>query len=131
LPLIPLSLYHFQTFSMGGILLNPVAMPLASHAIVCGFASLSFGLSNKLLLSHFFNFLASPFLHLLHFAVHSVNKFGWIESVPLGVEFSLTLLWTSALLIALYGCHFSEARFRRFLLPIAVAAIPLPWLSAP
>ncbi|MDR2576826.1 MAG: ComEC/Rec2 family competence protein [Puniceicoccales bacterium] len=127
-PLIPLSLYHFQTFSIGGIFLNPLVIPIASVAILCGFASICFGLLHFSLGCHFFNFIAMPFLHVIRNSAVTIDSLPWIQSTDMQIGFSCALIWTAALCIALHHCHALPNGLLKFLLPIAVAVLPVVFI---
>jgi competence protein ComEC len=128
LPLIPLSIYHFQTFSVGGILLNPIVMPLASIPIVLGFVSLCFGLMHAFWLCHLLNFSAAVALRIIHGCASYINRWKWIESWPMQIGQMQALLWLTLICLCMHGhC----ARWRpgiRFCLPLLVAVFPLLFL---
>jgi competence protein ComEC len=125
LPLIPLSIYHFQTFSIGGILLNPFVMPSASVAIVMGFISMCCGLIHLFFLCHILNFLAMGILFVIHFCADYVNHWKWIESWPIEITCSQATLWLIAICLCMHRCSAQWHPGIRFCLPTLVAAIPL------
>lgn len=128
IPLIPLSLYHFQNFSFGGILLNVLVIPLADVAIVCGFGSICCGLFHFLIGSRLLNFLAYPLLWTIGASANGVGSFHWIESRPLSVGSAVLVFWSAALFWSLGNC-LGRSRWR-LLVPFAVALGPLPFLPA-
>jgi ComEC/Rec2-related protein len=127
LPLIPISVYHFQTFSVGGILLNPIVMPLASIAIILGFTSLCLGLIGLWPLCFGMNKIAAIFLGIIHFCAGYVSHWKWIESWPVSVSSSFTLLWFSTICASMYLIPCPRLRFR---LPLLLSLLPLPWLNS-
>jgi competence protein ComEC len=128
LPLIPLSLFHFQTFSLGGILLNPLAIPLATPAMVCGFSSLClgfFGVSAGCLCC---NTIALPLLHLIHVLAHAVDRWQWVTSRPMAIGCGGTLLWFAAIVATLCRCRRPCHPLLFWLAPVCVAIFPPCWL---
>ncbi|MDR3316944.1 MAG: ComEC family competence protein [Puniceicoccales bacterium] len=123
-PLIPLSIYHFQTFSIGGIFLNPLAIPLAGFAIGCGFASICCGFLHCNAGCLLCNSIATPFLSIICGGAGAIGAFPWIQSAPMEIGFNATLLWTAAVCTAIYCCKYSEKKVLKFFLPAAVAVVP-------
>jgi competence protein ComEC len=128
IPLIPLSIFHFQTFSIGGIFLNPLVIPLAEVAIVCGFGSVCCGFFHGAAGCQLLNAIAHPILGAIHGLAGAVGSLPWVQSRPQSVAMAPLLLWTAALCAALHSCRVRPSL--RLLLPLAVALAPLPLLPA-
>jgi hypothetical protein len=126
-PLIPLSLYHFQTFSIGGIFLNPLVIPVAEIAILCGFCSLCCGLFGLFACCQLFNFFARPFLWAIVFLTSSTGVMPWVQSGELPVCTPVLIPWASAVFFALH-CTRSGGTAWKFIAPVAIAVLPLPLL---
>ncbi|MDR0340238.1 MAG: ComEC/Rec2 family competence protein [Puniceicoccales bacterium] len=126
IPLIPLSIYHFQTFSIGGILLNLLVIPVAEVAIICGFGSVCCGLLHLTAGCHLLNFFAYPFLWTIGTSANAVGSFSWVQSRPLSVGPSVLIPWCAALFLAIGRCR--ESSGWKFFLAVAVALLPLPFL---
>jgi competence protein ComEC len=126
LPTIPISIYHFQTFSIGGILLNPFVMPLASIAIVAGFISLCLGLLGIWPLCFLINRIAAVPLAIVHGCASYVNHWRWIESWPIGISRPATFLWFALICISMYAPPFQRLRLS---LPLLLSTLPLLWLD--
>jgi competence protein ComEC len=128
IPLIPLSLYHFQTFSIGGIFINPLVIPVAEIAILCGFCSLCCGLFGIFACCQLFNFFARPFLWAIVFLTSSTGAIPWVQSGELAVSASVLIPWTAVTLFAIY-CARSEGKGQwKFIAPIVAAVFPLSLL---
>jgi competence protein ComEC len=126
LPTIPISVYHFQTFSIGGILLNPFVMPLASVAIVAGFISLCFGLLGLWPLCFLVNRIASIPLAIIHGCASYVSHWRWIESWPIGICRASTFFWFAVICASMYVPPFHRLRLS---LPLLLSTLPLLWLG--
>ncbi|MDR2341163.1 MAG: ComEC/Rec2 family competence protein [Puniceicoccales bacterium] len=126
LPIIPISIYHFQTFSVGGILLNPFVMPLASMAIVAGFISLCLGLFGIWPLCFLINRFASIPLAIIHGCTAYVSRWRWIESWPISISRTSTFLWFAIICASMYASSFRRLRLS---LPLLLSAFPLLWLG--
>ncbi|MDR0727284.1 MAG: ComEC/Rec2 family competence protein [Puniceicoccales bacterium] len=126
LPIIPISIYHFQTFSIGGILLNPFVMPLASVAIVAGFISLCLGLFGLWPLCFLINRIASIPLAIIHGCATYVSHWRWIESWPITISRASTFLWFAIICVSMYAPPFRRLRLS---LPLLLSTLPLLWLG--
>lgn len=127
LPTIPISIYHFQTFSIGGILLNPFVMPLASIAIVAGFISLCFGPLGFWPLCFLMNRVALIPLIIIHGCANYVSRWRWIESWPICIPRASTFLWFTIICVCVYT---PPLRRLRLSLPLLLATFPLLWLGS-
>ncbi|MDR1457158.1 MAG: ComEC/Rec2 family competence protein [Puniceicoccales bacterium] len=126
LPTIPISIYHFQTFSVGGILLNPFVMPLASIAIVAGFISLCLGLLSIWPLCFLINRIASIPLWIIHVCAKYVDHWQWIESWRITISQAFTFGWFAVICISMYA---PPCRRFRLSLPLLLSILPLLWLG--
>ncbi|MDR3117051.1 MAG: ComEC/Rec2 family competence protein [Puniceicoccales bacterium] len=129
LPLIPLSLFHFQTFSIGGIFLNPCVIPLSTVAIFFGFCSLCLGFLGIFPGCWLCNVAALPFLRLIHALADGTGQLRWVTSPPLSIGADGTFLWFTAIAAALFLGRRWKNPLLRFGLPSSVAALPFCWLS--
>jgi competence protein ComEC len=131
IPLIPLSIYHFQTFSFGGILLNVLIIPLANVAIVCGFGSICCGLLHLTAGCQILNFFAYPFLWSIETSAGAVGSLPWVQSGLLSVAPQILIPWCAALFWTIGRCREQSRSFGwKNFLPFAVALAPLPFLPA-
>ena len=129
IPLIPLSLYHFQTFSIGGIFLNPLVIPIAEIAILCGFCSICCGLLGIFVGCQLFNFLAGPFLWAIVALTGTAGAMPWVQSGELFVCAEILIPWTAIVLCSLYGAYSAKNGRWRLFMPVAAAIVPLPLIS--
>jgi competence protein ComEC len=129
LPLIPLSIYHFQTFSIGGIFLNPLVMPVSAPIIVCGFASICCGFLHLPWLCWLCNAIAAIPLALIHRCAYALNGLTWIESPPLQLGTPFAFLWAALFFQILHRCSRPPHDLRKFLPPLLAAALPVAFLA--
>jgi competence protein ComEC len=127
LPLVPLSIYHFRTFSIGGILLNPLVIPVSSLPIVAGFVSICFGFLHLPFLCGLCNLFAAIPLSLIHHCAAAVDQLSWIESPPIQLGIQGAFIWT---VVLFWGALPSRGRPHplKFLLPPILAVLPLVFL---
>lgn len=125
LPLIPLSIYHFGRFSLGGIILNPFMMNLATVLIACGFFSILCGQFHCLFFSFLANKIALILLTVLHRTAILFSTFPWIQSQTISLSDSTILLW----LAGLFFLMIRKTKGAQFFMHVILLAIcPLFWL---
>jgi competence protein ComEC len=129
IPLIPLSLYHFQIFSIGGILLNPLIIPVAEIAILLGFCSICCGFFGIFIGCHLLNILAKPFLWVIVALCGAVGNVPWLQSGNFTLGTAQLLLWISVIFLTLSRALQDGGKSAwRLVAPVAAAILPLPLL---
>lgn len=126
LPLIPISIFHFKSFSLGGIFLNPLAIPLASFILILGFVSLLFGGLQLVVLSGLLNGFADGLLQLLHKGIHWVATCSWVEVHSYLTGVTVMIWWEAVLLMVLYYLYQHRLfQLQFFTLAAGIAIVPI------
>lgn len=131
LPMIPLSIYHFDAFSLGSVLLNPIVIPASAIPITCGFASLLGGFLHVPLVSFLANRLAAAVIYPMDWLARHFSTFHWVQSENWHGSTTFISLWLLILFTVLLYSHSLRRAPIKFLLPLPVVLLPLwgLWLS--
>lgn len=108
-----LGIYYFQILPTYGILINLVALPIASLAIVAGFLSLLLSPLNTILpISELFNNAALVLIKLIHLTLEFTSTLpaSSIATAPIPASLAATAILSSLALVAYGYCQLGKPR---------------------